>query len=186
MIRKLIRQMLAAQSLSALTVSLCLLIDNIMICRFLGVQAIAAYGLANPILLVIGAIGGLLATGVQVACSKSLGSGSKVETDRGYSSALGLMLGISAVFMVLVLVFRDPLATMMGAGKEGELFAFLGENGAGKSTTINILCTILEKSSGSIIPVMKKSLPVRMNTSFRNRTAKRNVSRMEPLPSEAR
>lgn len=31
---------------------------------------------------------------------------------------------------------------------EGELFAFLGENGAGKSTTINILSTILEKTSG--------------------------------------
>ena len=32
--------------------------------------------------------------------------------------------------------------------EEGELFAYLGENGAGKSTTINILSTILEKSSG--------------------------------------
>ncbi len=30
----------------------------------------------------------------------------------------------------------------------GELFAFLGENGAGKSTTIGMLSTILEKTSG--------------------------------------
>ena len=33
--------------------------------------------------------------------------------------------------------------------EEGELFAFLGENGAGKSTTINMLTTILEKTSGT-------------------------------------
>lgn len=35
--------------------------------------------------------------------------------------------------------------------KEGELFAFLGVNGAGKSTTINIMCQTLSKDSGSII-----------------------------------
>lgn len=34
--------------------------------------------------------------------------------------------------------------------KEGELFAFLGVNGAGKSTTINILCGQLRKDSGSV------------------------------------
>ena len=34
--------------------------------------------------------------------------------------------------------------------KEGEFFAFLGENGAGKSTTINILCTILSKTHGDV------------------------------------
>ncbi len=34
--------------------------------------------------------------------------------------------------------------------KKGGFFAFLGENGAGKSTTINILCTVLEKTSGSV------------------------------------
>lgn len=34
--------------------------------------------------------------------------------------------------------------------KEGELFAFLGVNGAGKSTTINIISGILNKDSGSV------------------------------------
>lgn len=34
--------------------------------------------------------------------------------------------------------------------EEGSLFALLGENGAGKSTTINILCTILERTEGDI------------------------------------
>lgn len=35
--------------------------------------------------------------------------------------------------------------------KEGELFAFLGLNGAGKSTTISILCGGLKKDSGTVI-----------------------------------
>jgi len=34
--------------------------------------------------------------------------------------------------------------------EEGSIFAFLGPNGAGKSTTINTLCTIFEKTSGSL------------------------------------
>lgn len=35
--------------------------------------------------------------------------------------------------------------------KQGSLFAFLGANGAGKSTTIEILCTLLKKTSGNIV-----------------------------------
>ncbi len=35
--------------------------------------------------------------------------------------------------------------------KKGSLFAFLGINGAGKSTTINIICNILDKDEGTII-----------------------------------
>ena len=34
--------------------------------------------------------------------------------------------------------------------RRGELFAFLGVNGAGKSTTISIMCGLLEKDGGSI------------------------------------
>ena len=35
--------------------------------------------------------------------------------------------------------------------RQGELFAFLGVNGAGKSTTINILCGQLPKDGGSVV-----------------------------------
>ncbi len=34
--------------------------------------------------------------------------------------------------------------------KRGELFAFLGVNGAGKSTTISIMCSLLEKDGGNV------------------------------------
>ena len=36
------------------------------------------------------------------------------------------------------------------AVKKGSLFAFLGVNGAGKSTTINIICSILQKDAGKV------------------------------------
>ena len=35
--------------------------------------------------------------------------------------------------------------------RESSLFAFLGENGAGKSTTISIICGILQKDEGTVI-----------------------------------
>lgn len=35
--------------------------------------------------------------------------------------------------------------------KKGDIYAFLGENGAGKSTTINVICTILKKDSGEVV-----------------------------------
>ena len=122
MIRKLIRQMLSAQIFSALAVSVCLLVDNIMIGRFLKEQAMAAYSLANPLVLCIGAIGTLLSAGVQVACGKSLGAGSREETNAGYSTSLAVSAAVSLFFMAAVLLFAPFLARAMGAGDSGGLY----------------------------------------------------------------
>ena len=122
MIRKLVKQMLSAQISSALAVSLCLLVDNIMIGRFYHEDGMAAYTLANPLLLSIGAIGTLLAAGVQVACGKSLGSGSREETNAGYSSSVAFAAAVSGLFTLVVLLFAPFMARAMGAGTSGELF----------------------------------------------------------------
>jgi len=49
--------------------------------------------------------------------------------------------------------------------KRGQLYGFLGVNGAGKSTTINILCTLLPKTEGEILvcghPVGKEDQEIR-------------------------
>ncbi|HBL49500.1 MAG TPA: hypothetical protein DDZ65_04555 [Firmicutes bacterium] len=48
--------------------------------------------------------------------------------------------------------FTDTLAvdSISFEVQQGDLFAFLGTNGAGKSTTINMICTLLEKTSGKV------------------------------------
>ena len=109
--------MLTAQTLSAMTVSLCLLIDNIMIGHFLGERALTAYGLASPLLLIIGAVGTMLCSGAQVACGKSLGRGDWAETNAGYSSTIATAGLLSLAFLLMALLLRVPAARMLGANE---------------------------------------------------------------------
>ncbi|MGN0517747.1 MAG: ABC transporter ATP-binding protein [Acutalibacteraceae bacterium] len=51
--------------------------------------------------------------------------------------------------------------------KEGELFAFLGVNGAGKSTTISIMCGQLAKDSGNV-EICGKDIDKNMRETSRN------------------
>ena len=115
MIKKIFRQMLFTQILSAMTVTLCMLVDSIMIGRFLGVEAMTAYGLATPLLLVFAAVGSMISAGVQVMCGRAMGSGDREGTDACFSVSLFLTLAVSAVGTALVLVFTGPLAELLGA-----------------------------------------------------------------------
>lgn len=117
MIRKLFKQMLLTQILSAMTVTLCMLIDSIMIGRFLGVDSMTAYGLSTPILLVFAAFGSLISAGVQVMCGKTMGTGDKEGTNACFTVSVVLAVAISVVGMIAVLGFTDPICTLLGAGK---------------------------------------------------------------------
>lgn len=122
MIRKVIGRMLFAQIFSALTVTLCLMIDSIIVGRYLGVEALSAYQLANPVLLILAAMANTLSAGIQVVCSRSLGKGSQEETNAGYSCAFILGIGSAVLIMLLILVFRTGITKALGAGSEGSLF----------------------------------------------------------------
>ena len=75
--------------------------------------------------------------------------------------------------------------------REGELFAFLGINGAGKSTTINIMCGQLSKDGGSVIidgRDLDKDLPSikrRLGVVFQNSVLDSALSVYDNLESRA-
>ena len=116
MIKKVFREMLIAQILSSVTVMICMLIDSIMIGRFLGVDAMTAYGLSAPVLLIFAAVGSVISAGVQVMCGKTMGSADKEGTNTCYSTAVTIGASIAICGLFLVLIFSRPLTTLLGAG----------------------------------------------------------------------
>lgn len=75
--------------------------------------------------------------------------------------------------------------------KKGELFAFLGVNGAGKSTTIHMLCGQLEKDSGEIVIDGKDhqkemdAIRASLGVVFQNSVMDRQLSVYDNLKSRA-
>ncbi len=86
MIRKLFRTMASAQIFSAMTSALCPLIDSIVVGRFLGVDAMSAYGIASPVIIILAALGTMLVNGVQVQLGKKLGNGDRDGMNECFST----------------------------------------------------------------------------------------------------
>lgn len=116
MIKKLFRQMSATQIISAMTTTLCLLIDSIVIGRLVGVDAMSAYGIASPLLIIFSALGTMLVSGVQVQLGKTLGRGDLDGANACYSAAAVLSLGLAAAWLLLVYAAGVPLCMLLGAG----------------------------------------------------------------------
>ena len=119
MMKRIFRQMLVTQIISSMTVMICMLVDSVMIGRFLGVDAMTAYGLATPVLLIFAAFGAILSAGIQVMCGKTMATGDSEGTNGCYSIAIALAAAVSAVGLALVLAMAGPISTLLGAGRPG-------------------------------------------------------------------
>ncbi len=102
-----------------MTVTLCMLIDSIVIGRFLGVEAMAAYCYTQPVLLAFAAPGAMISAGIQLVCGNTLGSGNRDETDSCYTVSVTLTSLISVIGLAIVLLFSGPICTLLGAGTPG-------------------------------------------------------------------
>ena len=108
--------MIFTQIISAMTVTLCMLIDSIMIGKFLGVDSMAAYGFSNPALLIFVAVGTMISAGIQVVCGKSMGNADMDSTNRHYSTSLVMTVFFAILGALIFIAFLNPITTLLGAG----------------------------------------------------------------------
>lgn len=130
MVKRTFEQMTAAQITSAVTVTVCLLIDSIVIGRLIGVDAMSAYGLASPVVILFNSLGTMAACGVQVLIGSALGRGDLRECRVCFSTSVAASLLMAAIWILVIFTAAAPICMMLGAGRPGEgnqLFAMTSD-----------------------------------------------------------
>ena len=115
MIRKLFRQMSVTQTFSAMTTTLCLMIDSIVVGSLLGVDAMSAYGFSSPLLTIYVALGSLMINGVQVRLGQAMSRADRDASNDCYSTSIIMSLVLAAMCILLVFAAGNPLCALLGA-----------------------------------------------------------------------
>ena len=114
-IRSLYRSTVVSIVISAVAAMFGMLIDGIIIGKFLGTESMAAYGLVTPLFSIITAFSGVLAIGSQVSCANHLGAGKADRARQVFSVCILTTVTISLIAIVILLIFCGPLCMAMGA-----------------------------------------------------------------------
>ncbi len=123
-ISRLFRKSVISIIAAAIATMVGIVIDGIVIGRFLGPDSMAAYGLVTPVINLATAFSGILATGAQIIIAQRLGAGKVDSARRAFSMCMFITVVISAVMMAVMLIFRGDIAVLLGAhGKSAHLLA---------------------------------------------------------------
>ena len=114
-INKLFRNSVISVIAAAVAAMLGIVIDGIVIGKFLGPDSMAAYGLVTPVVNMATIFSGILATGAQVVCAQHLGAGDAKSARRAFSMCMVVTVVISAVLMTSIIIFREQIAVFLGA-----------------------------------------------------------------------
>ncbi len=96
-------------------------IDSLIIGNFLGSKALAAFGYASPVYMIIAALGSILANGGKVLCSVYIGKNDTKAVRENFTVSCIATLVIGIVVTIVCLTAATPLALLLGA--KGELTA---------------------------------------------------------------
>ena len=95
-------------------------IDCMIIGKFLGAEAIAAFGLSSPYQNVVDIFPCVVALGTQVLCGKTLSTGDITKANKIFSQAVTAVLFVSAISVVLTWLFPKEIIELSVANEHGK------------------------------------------------------------------
>ncbi len=110
-----VERVIAVQIVTMLIAVISMLIDGIMTGAFLGDNAMAAYGLTNPVNMFLVALGGLIASGAQVLGGRSAGVKDEEGLNRVLTTSVAAGFTGGLAVSVAILMFIRPLCVALGA-----------------------------------------------------------------------
>ena len=125
LISRMFRGSLMVMIVTMITTTIGMLVDGIIIGRFLGVDAMAAYGVVSPAFIVAAAIAGVFSSGVQTLCAKEIGAGRIDKANNIFSLTCIIGGAVGLILNLVMCLFAKPLGAMLGAS--GSAASLLGE-----------------------------------------------------------
>lgn len=121
MIDGIFKKLSTVQIVVSVTSSIALIVDSIVISRFMGMTSVAAVGLVTPLMMFILAFSGVLSSGGQLGVGKKLGRGNIAGASASLSLNLALTIISSVVVIAIVFGFTEKICLLFGADPGTEL-----------------------------------------------------------------
>ena len=120
--KKLFVKLAIPSLVSMLFSSIYMMFDGIFVGKVIGSRALAAVNLVFPIIMVVFALGDMIASGASVKIGIKLGEKKEDEASNIFSVAFLLVLIINSIFMILSLIFaKDIIFTLINDKQLAEL-----------------------------------------------------------------
>ena len=114
-VRKTYYSFVLVSILSSLTATAGMLIDNIIVGRYLGSEALGAMGIVGPVSLVFSAIGNICSGGGGARAAQALGRGERDQFRLIFTTSMLFVLAIGTILMVLGMLYAPGIAMLLGA-----------------------------------------------------------------------
>ena len=121
MIREMYNKIFGSKFSIAIITLLGSIIDMMIVGQFFGENAMAAVGIATPLIALLCLIANVINTGCETVCSQEICKGDieKANSQLGISAIVGVCLLIFAV--TIIGIFSKNISTFLGASKNEEI-----------------------------------------------------------------